>query len=302
MAAVGGSPLECVWCDLLLIELSFKAFLMLGSLCVGHWTWCVSSRTHFVERSLSEQPRRANWCDCCHRASLQPHSVNLWTDACCRSLVVSWLRAGVGAGCIWRELFLLAGECLRNTAYAFAWDTASLYEFFSLRKWGQHQPERWEQSAVILKWIFLLSAFLQRYSEVILGGKRHSEGKRTDINTNFSFAFGILVVGHCLIFWTVFERGRRQKAVCVDLEGKMSVRCLKGRAEKPVSAIAKRTLRLAQLHGDEPRETLHSRSPSARKPLGLVLFSRRYQIAGTCCHSRYGGRNKWCLGTFNSDF
>ena len=37
--------------------------------------------------------------------------------------------------------------------------------------------------------------FLTRYSEVTLQGRRHSESKITNINTNSSFAFGVLVVG-----------------------------------------------------------------------------------------------------------
>lgn len=43
---------------------------------------------------------------------------------------------------------------------------------------------------------------------------------------------------------------------------------LKDRAEKPVSGIAKWTLGLAQLHGNEPRETLHSPVPLPESPCG----------------------------------
>jgi len=73
------------------------------------------------------------------------------------------------------------------------------------------------------------------------------------------------------------------------------VYCLKGKAEKLVSDIEKRTVRLAQLHGDEPRESLLSLSPCARKSLWLVLFIRHCRTAGTGHHSRYTGRNKLFL-------
>lgn len=53
------------------------------------------------------------------------------------------------------------------------------------------------------------------------------------------FPLILALVGHCLIFWTVFEWGSRQNAVCVDLQGKMFVYCLKGKAEKPLSEGAK---------------------------------------------------------------
>lgn len=42
MAAIGGSPLECVWRSLLFIQLCFKAALLLGSLWVELWPWCHS--------------------------------------------------------------------------------------------------------------------------------------------------------------------------------------------------------------------------------------------------------------------
>lgn len=71
--------------------------------------------------------------------------------------------------------------------------------------------------------------------------------------------------GSVFIFWTVFERGRRQKPVCMDLQGKMLVYSLKGKAENPVSETAKGALRLPQLHGDEPRESFHPLSPCRQK-------------------------------------
>lgn len=54
----------------------------------------------------------------------------------------------------------------------------------------------------------------------------------------------------------------------MDLEREMSVCHLKGRAEKPVSGIAKRTLRLAQLHGDEPGRLFTLPVPVPESPSG----------------------------------
>lgn len=53
------------------------------------------------------------------------------------------------------------------------------------------------------------------------------------------FPLILALVGHCCIFWTAFEWGSRQNAVCVDLKGKMFVYCLKGKAEKTLSEGAK---------------------------------------------------------------
>lgn len=96
-------------------------------------------------------------------------------------------------------------------------------------------------------------------TELLLGEKYIMRAKEFILKLISSLLLP-LVVGCCLIL-TAFYEGKRQK----HFEGEISVYYLKGRAEKPVSGIAKRTLGLAQIHGDEPKETLHSLSPCARK-------------------------------------
>lgn len=135
MEDVGGSPLECIWCNFLLIELSFKAFPVLASLWVEHRTWFVSGRTHPLEKSHSEQPRRAN--------RLFQSTLGEFVDGfmfC--SLLVSWLWAGVGAGWRWWELFLLAGDEGVDIKERSQKPLKPLLEIllleFLLRKWGWH--------------------------------------------------------------------------------------------------------------------------------------------------------------------
>lgn len=84
-----------------------------------------------------------------------------------------------------------------------------------------------------------------------MGKKRHNS-KRADYNTNFFFTFGIgagLLSHFVCLIRARDENILKEKCQCINL---------RGRAEKPVSGIAKRTFGLAQLHGDEPRETLQS--------------------------------------------
>ncbi|EOB04070.1 hypothetical protein Anapl_04653 [Anas platyrhynchos] len=116
------------------------------------------------------------------------HPVDLRTDSRCCSLLVCWLWAAVGAGCGSWELFLL----LENATEML------LLPLLKIRLLHVNFSHLENEDIISQKEIF----------RSYLWGKRCSERKRTNINSNFSLAFGILVVGHSLIFWTVSEQGK----------------------------------------------------------------------------------------------
>lgn len=127
--------------------------------------------------------------------------------------------------------------------------------------------------------------FLTEIFRSYLWEKGHSEVQRANVNTNFSFAFWVLVVGYILSFWNMSEQGKKQKAVCMDPQGKILVYWMKGRAEKPVIGIV-------ELHGDGFEEILHSQSLCQK-----ALLAGAVHLALPDCwffsSSRRGGRNKY---------
>lgn len=102
--------------------------------------------------------------------------------------------------------------------------------------------------------------FLRELLRSYLWDKRHSEVQRTNVNTNYYFAFWVLVVGYIHNFWNVFEQGKRQKAVCINLEGKILVYWVKGRAEKTVMWHSRTSWRW--VWGDSSRSVPVLESPS----------------------------------------
>lgn len=148
--------------QLFLVELSFKASLILGSLWVEYWTWCVSGRTHALERShwtaqKSKPMRPLSW------------GISPATDSCCCSLVVSRLWAGVSAGCRQWELFLLAGDKGVDIKAESQTHCLCLHLRFCflililLRKW-EHLPERLEHPEMYISTLYFLTELFRSFS------------------------------------------------------------------------------------------------------------------------------------------
>lgn len=248
MAAVGENPFGVCLKQFAFLTAVFWSRPPVAVLWVGHWPWCVYRGTYFLERSQPEQHRQSDWFGHCHRASLQRTRwiyalIYIVVPCLCAGCGLPWVQdAGAGSFSCWlqnaTEMLLMPSLEIRLLHMNFS--HFSHNEDIISQKGERGQLPSWMNAAAL--------CFLTEILISYLCGKRCSEGKRANTNTNFSFAFRILMVGHGLIFWTVSEQGKRHKADCMGLEGKMLVCCLKGRAEKPVSGIERRTLLFTELH------------------------------------------------------